>query len=107
MKEKVCSSCLKQKDKSEFYSDKTKKDGLKNICKTCTKKRSQEYYEENKEQVISRVNSRKSYKQKYKEENKDRISLYNKTHYANREEPIVDDDLAYMEKMIEQLEHGQ
>lgn len=41
---KMCSSCQKYKEYSEFYKSKDKKSHHKSHCKDCTRKRSREYY---------------------------------------------------------------
>lgn len=40
---KVCTKCGVEKDKSEFYSDKQKGDGLSSSCKVCKKGQNNEY----------------------------------------------------------------
>lgn len=46
---KTCTICKIQKGVSDFNKNKVRKDGLNNICKECSKKRSKLYYQENKE----------------------------------------------------------
>lgn len=68
---KVCRKCKVEKEYSEFYKDKYKKDGLCSRCKYCSK----EYYETNKERV-----------KEYYETNKERVNKYGKKYYeANKE----------------------
>lgn len=55
---KVCSKCGKEKDKSEFYKDKTKPDGLSYWCKKCTLKYGKKHYENNRDTYIKNKNSR-------------------------------------------------
>lgn len=38
MPKKTCFQCREEKDASQFYKNKAKKDGLQNMCKECTKK---------------------------------------------------------------------
>jgi hypothetical protein len=40
------------KDESDFNRNKSKKDGLNTICKECSKKRSRQYYADNREKHI-------------------------------------------------------
>jgi len=37
METKICSKCNLEQNKTEFRYDRTKKDGLKSSCKTCSK----------------------------------------------------------------------
>ena len=45
---KICSICKKEKDYSDFNKNKTKPDGLNTVCKICSRKRSRQYYAENR-----------------------------------------------------------
>ncbi len=47
--ESYCKSCDKVKDKSEFFKDKYKKDGLKSSCKDCANKKVKNWKNGNKE----------------------------------------------------------
>jgi superfamily II helicase len=60
---KKCNKCLIEKELIEFYKDKSKKDGLKTICKECQKnyinlnkeyilERGKKYYQNNKEKIL-------------------------------------------------------
>lgn len=60
---KTCTKCGIEKERGEFSKDKSKKDGLYSLCKTCGKA----YYEANKEKVAERGRI-------YHETNKDRIA---------------------------------
>lgn len=64
MEDKKCYTCGSFKDRKEFNKNKSKKDGLNTICKSCSKIRFKRYYEEHKEEHIHNVSKRK---------NKDRI----------------------------------
>jgi protein-arginine kinase activator protein McsA len=46
---KVCTICKIQKETSEFNRNKIRSDGLNNICRQCSNKRSRLYYQENRE----------------------------------------------------------
>lgn len=56
--EKICTICKNKKEITEFNKNKGKKDGLNNICRECSNKRSREYYnekgEEHKKNVVRR-----------------------------------------------------
>lgn len=46
---KVCTKCNSDKELSEYYKDKSKKDGLSSSCKSCKNKQNIEYQATNKE----------------------------------------------------------
>lgn len=48
-KQKICSSCNKIKDISEFYTNPSNVDGYSNICKECQKAYSAKWSNENRE----------------------------------------------------------
>lgn len=49
MQRKICTICKKMKNKSEYNKNKTRKDGLQNLCRACSNNQSKFYYKENKE----------------------------------------------------------
>lgn len=57
MKTKFCNKCKKEKPISEFYKNKTRKDGLSFYCKECEGKIKKKWYSENKEITIERSNN--------------------------------------------------
>lgn len=54
MKTKRCWRCKETKPVSEFYKNRSKKDGLQDRCKGCTQERDRRYYENNKEKVMEK-----------------------------------------------------
>ncbi|MGE4234646.1 MAG: hypothetical protein AB7F43_15130 [Bacteriovoracia bacterium] len=46
---KVCTKCKSEKDLSEYNKNSNKPDGLQNICRTCSNKKSAEHYKSNKQ----------------------------------------------------------
>jgi len=54
MTTKICSSCKKEKDVSEFYKDISKVNGYSSWCKECILISRKQYYENNKEQAKER-----------------------------------------------------
>lgn len=83
---KLCSKCNIEKSKSDFYKDKSKKDGYKTHCIQCNR----EYFEENKKSLLD---SSKNYylnnkdkisktKKLYREKNKNHLSEYRKKYYV-------------------------
>lgn len=51
---KICTRCKEEKQLTEFYSDKRKKDGKRPECKKCTDKKVTEYIKSNMESANSR-----------------------------------------------------
>ena len=76
---KQCGKCGEIKDTSEFYKDKTRKDGLRGNCKECMRK----CWNKNKEQY---------YKQKkiYYEENREKILESKKIYYSDNKDKILE-----------------
>ena len=56
--DKICSRCKTPKDADEFSKNRTKSDGLNNVCKLCNKAYQKKYYRDNYEEC--RENLRKS-----------------------------------------------
>lgn len=56
---KVCNGCRVEKPKSEFNKNLGRKDGLQPWCRDCNKLRSRKYYQDNKEQHVLTIVSRK------------------------------------------------
>ena len=67
---KKCNRCGKELPDSCFSKDKSKKDGLRTICRECTSIHKKEYRYKNKEKIAES-------KKKYPQENKDKISPTN------------------------------
>lgn len=57
--EKRCCRCKTHKSKSEFCSNKSKRDGFSSICRDCSKAKSKAYYAINKEKQKKQINNRK------------------------------------------------
>lgn len=73
--EKLCSDCQAIKPHSEFYKNKTRKDGHQNCCKACLKERMQNWYVENAESVRTKT-------AEYRREN---LEIYSKAQAEYRE----------------------
>lgn len=78
---KRCSYCRKSKSSSCFYKNRSKPDGLQNICSECAKHFSGEYYQRNKEKHKSKVKKWRTAK--------NRVMKAHATLYLN-EHPCVD-----------------
>jgi len=74
---KTCRTCEIEKPLSAFNKNRHKKDGLQTECRECSKERSREYYEKNKEKQIKQIYAAKV---KRIEENKRFIFDYLNTH---------------------------
>lgn len=94
---KQCSKCKIIKDINEFYKSKSRKDGIRDQCKSCEKEYSRQYnilnkdilkskriiyLKENKEKVAKTL-------KKYKDKNKEKISKQSKIYKKNNREKIA------------------
>lgn len=75
--EKYCATCKNIKQKSDFNKNKLKTDGLNNICRECSKKRSKRYYAENPTKHKKEVSKRRKL---IVHENRKKLLNYLKTH---------------------------
>lgn len=55
---KTCTICKSEKELSEFNKNSTRKDGLNNICKTCSQNKSKQYYKKNKQKHVQSIRVR-------------------------------------------------
>lgn len=78
---KICTKCSIKKPLSEFYQDRGHKDGLRNDCKNCNDKRSQEWKNKYKKKVKIR-------EQIYRELHKQELKEYNKIWQINHPDNI-------------------
>lgn len=67
---KTCGTCQIEKDDSEFYKNKGK---LHSECKLCSKIRSNQYYNNNKEKINQNPKNKEYAKQYYKD-NKEELN---------------------------------
>lgn len=74
---KICSKCKIEKDLSEFYKDKTRKDKLRPTCKSCGKKYCQDYYLHNKNEYLK-------YQRIYRNNHKQKIRKRDNKYKENR-----------------------
>ncbi len=79
---KTCTKCEKEKEPSEFYKDKGKKDGLKSWCKEChledSRKRESKYNETRKKYRNEHKEDYRDNKKKYYQENREKVLESNK-----------------------------
>jgi hypothetical protein len=68
---KICNKCKKKKSIDKFHKNSTRKDGLRTICKTCSKEYHREHYLKNidkyKTKARKRINFLKSFVNRYKQ----------------------------------------
>lgn len=81
METKVCPKCGRELPLSDFYNDRSKKDGKESNCKECRK----EHRENNKEKIKK---YQKKYQKEYYEKNKEIKSKYFKEYYEKNKEQI-------------------
>lgn len=98
---KVCNKCKIERDTTQFFKDKSKKDGFHTICKICRKEYQKEYYEENKDRISEQ------HKQ-YNKENKDKIAEKVKIRRLNNIEKVrVKRKEKYQETREESIEYSR
>lgn len=99
---KKCSTCQEYKDESEFYTDKSRRDGRGRRCKKCEAQRSRKYWIEKKELYqkggerhhlrIGRPDNRRGdrhlpgTRRRYKEQNRDRVNAWQRGYNARHSE---------------------
>ena len=75
-----CSKCHKVKVVSEFYEDKSKKDGVDTKCKECRKQCSKQYQKQNADKIAEyekqRNNKRKEYWKEHRKQNAEYYAEY-------------------------------
>jgi hypothetical protein len=57
---KHCYKCKETKERTEFYKDKSKSDGLEGLCKPCTNKKNAKWVKENPEKSYAKAARKKA-----------------------------------------------
>lgn len=84
---KKCTKCGEIKSYSEFYKDKSRKDGYATSCKSCRRK----YYEKHKEERDSYFKKyNKKYHEEHKEERKEIWKEYTKEYHKKKCEESIE-----------------
>jgi hypothetical protein len=104
METKVCNKCGVEKPYFEYHKKKSSKDGYVTICKSCRKTSLQQYYKDNKENILlKRKKELEIFPEKIKERrkktyqnNKDKRIEYVKTYYINNKESILNTKKNYI-----------
>jgi len=87
----ICTKCKIEKLDTEFYKDSHRKTGLRSICKSCEKKRHQQYRQVNKERLST-------YHKQWREANKTKFDEYQKAYQADNKESIAQKKKCYREQ---------
>jgi len=80
---KTCNKCKEEKELSEFYKNKSKKDNLSIWCGACSNKYHKQYRQNNKEAI-------EGHRKKYHQNNKEAIAGHRKKHYQNNKEAYAE-----------------
>lgn len=117
MTTKICSKCEIEKAVCDFYNNKTRYDGKRPECKTCSNKSSilynkknkdsivkikKKYVDNNKEKVLESkqhwFDNNPNYKKEYYEKNIDKIKNNRKVNYYNNREEKIEYSKNYSKK---------
>lgn len=79
MKRKICSKCKRGKGIEHYCKDKTRKDGLHPWCDSCRKARWGEYYKNNTEKILLRI-------QNQRDGSRENVRNINRKSYAKHKE---------------------
>ncbi len=104
---KKCYKCKNVKNYSEFNKCNSRKDGYQTMCRQCSKKYHDDYYEENnkyyKDYYKENVQQIKNYKRSYYKENADQIKTDRKEYYQENIESVKKRNKKYYQENIEQV----
>lgn len=79
--QKQCTKCKEWKDKSEFYRNRCRADGLHGWCKLCMQKAKREHQRANRDEY-------NTYQRQYREDHKEQWQEYSRRAYAKHGETI-------------------
>ena len=85
---KICCVCKKQKELDCFHKNKSRKDGLCDICKECRKNDRLNNLDKYRSRDKVCDEKRKDDRKIYRDENKDKSKQYHKEYYINNKEYI-------------------
>ena len=91
---KMCNKCEKLKDESEFYKDKSRKDGLYPSCKDCSRQQNKEDYQKNKVKILPKA-------KKYYQEHREEKIQYGKKYYREHKKEKNQYDKARRKQVAE------
>lgn len=95
---KICTKCKRilVANTINFHKDKIGKYGLKSYCKRCEKEKKKKYYDNNKEEINTKI-------KKYRKDNKKEISKRRKEHYNEHKEEIIEKNKEYYNNNKEEI----
>jgi hypothetical protein len=88
---KICSKCKQEKPLTEFYKNKSYKDGFGNQCKKCYLEYSNTLYQQNKDHWVKRSTQ-------WNKENKEYISKYMSDYFQQNKEKIYNTRRKYIKE---------
>lgn len=100
MKTKRCCKCKETKPVSEFYKNRSRKDGQTEECKMCIKERDRRYRDANREAVNERG-------RRYYEKNKEKIAEKGRRYYQANREKVAERSRRYRESNREEIAKKQ
>lgn len=100
---KICNKCKIEKLLYEFYNDKSRKDGLSYVCKSCSELSKKTYRKNNKDKISKSaafyhnmnkdtINQKKAI---YRKNNKEKFKIKSKEYRENNKEKIRERALVY------------
>lgn len=100
---KVCRLCEVEKPTSEFYKDKSKKDGLGSYCLPCRKKKSRQWEQENRDRKNASVRAHraanpertKELSRQQREKSREKLRAYGRARYAANRERLLEQTRAW------------
>jgi hypothetical protein len=113
MKYHICCICNKEKLITDFYKDNSKKFGISDTCKVCSKKYSREYAQNHHNKVIEyqneyrekNKNKKQEYQKQYYEKNKKELRAYRAKYKNEHEEEIKEQQKQYRLKYPEKIKN--
>lgn len=87
---KICTRCKQEKELSEFYIDRSKKDGLYSSCKICVKLTKAQNIEVRRKYNKEHKREMAEYSKKYSETHKNEIKKYKKQYYEENKQQILE-----------------
>lgn len=93
---KICPCCKIEKEDSEFYKNRRRKDGLTVYCKTCTAEKSKEYHATHKDECKARL-------QKWRAANREYVRERDKKYRLSRPEQERAKERRYRETHPEKI----
>ena len=97
---KRCYKCKEVKEKSEFYSNSSKPDGLNNACRVCDSLRKKGRYVKNREAILRQV-------KEYEYKNRDKIRERKKKYRVENREVIKNREKEYRIKNRDKIKEYQ